>query len=362
MQSIFGLNLAHTVLLDFHFKVAITKDVIYYYYYYGRGYCHGLKQKKRIEPQTWAFLEKVRKAGGKPLYDLPVEEGRAIFDNLQALPSIKPEVDIEDHILPVGPKGKVSIRIIRPQGVKDILPVVMYYHGAGWVFGDYITHGRLVQEIAVGAHAAVVFVNYTLAPEEQYPTQIEEAYAATQYVAEHGKEFNIDTSRFAVAGDSVGGNMTIAMTLMAKERGGPKIDYQVLIYPVTDDNFENASYTEFAEGPWLTKKAMEWFWDNYIPNKEKRKEILACPLKASIEQLKGLPPALVINGECDVLRDEGEAYVNHLNAAGVRVTGIRHHNTIHDFLMLNDIADTPACRNAVETVNQHLRTLFASKK
>lgn len=317
---------------------------------------------KRIEPKTWAFLEKVKKAGGKPLYDLPVSEGRSIFDNLQALSSEKPDVDIEDHILPVGPEGKVSIRIVRPKGAKETLPVVMYYHGAGWVFGDYQTHGRLVREIAVGAHAALVFVNYTLAPEAQYPTQIEEAYAATKYIAEHGKQFNLDTSRFAVAGDSVGGNMTIVMTLLAKERGGPRIDYQVLIYPVTDDNFENGSYKEFAEGPWLTKKAMEWFWDNYLPNKEKRKEITACPLKASIEQLKGLPPALVINGECDVLRDEGESYAHNLNAAGVQVTGVRHHSTIHDFLMLNDIAETPACRNAVETVISHLKAVFAKKK
>ncbi|WP_019217220.1 alpha/beta hydrolase [Legionella tunisiensis] len=316
---------------------------------------------KRIEPKTWAFVEKIQNAGGKPLYDLPVSEGRAIFDKLQELKSDKPDVDVEDHILPVGPKGKVSIRIIRPKGAKEALPVIMYYHGAGWVFGDYQTHGRLVRELAVGSHAAVVFVNYSLAPEEQYPTQIEEAYAATKYIAENGKKFNLDTSRFVVGGDSVGGNMTIAMTLLAKQRGGPRIDYQVLIYPVTDANFENGSYTEFAEGPWLTKKAMEWFWNNYLPNKEKRKEITACPLQASIEQLKGLPPALVINGECDVLRDEGEAYAHNLNAAGVPVTGIRHHGTIHDFLMLNDIADTPACRNAIETINGHLCAVFNHK-
>lgn len=321
-----------------------------------------MELSKRIDPSTWAFIETVKKAGGKPLYDLPVEEGRAIFDNLQALSSEKPDVDIEEHKLPVGPHGHVNVSIIRPKGVKEALPVLMYFHGAGWVFGGYKTHGRLVREIAVGANVALVFVNYTLAPEAKYPTQIEESYAATKYIAEHGKQFNLDTSRLAVGGDSVGGNMTIAVTLIAKERGGPKLDYQVLIYPVTDDNFENGSYTEFAEGPWLTKKAMEWFWDNYLPNKEKRKEITACPLKASIEQLKGLPPALVINGECDVLRDEGEAFAHNLNAAGVEVTGVRHHSTIHDFLMINAISDTPACRDAVETVNSHLRAVFSKKK
>lgn len=316
---------------------------------------------KRIEPRTWAFVEKIKKAGGKPLYDLPVKEGRAIFDKLQALSSEKPDVDIEDLQIQVDSKGKVALRIIRPKDAKEKLPVVIFYHGAGWVFGDWKTHGRLVRELAVGAHTAVVFVNYTLAPEAQYPTQIEEGYAAMKYIAEHGKELNLDTSHLVVAGDSVGGNMTIAMTLLAKERGGPKISYQVLIYPVTDANFETASYKEFAEGPWLTKKAMQWFWDNYLPNKEKRKEITASPLQATIDQLRGLPPALVINGECDVLRDEGEAYEHKLNAAGVPVTGVRHHGTIHDFVLLNDLADTPACRNAIETINSHLRMVFSRK-
>ncbi|WP_454781569.1 alpha/beta hydrolase [Legionella sp. WA2022007384] len=317
---------------------------------------------KRIEPKTWAFVEKIKKAGGKPLYDLPVKEGRAIFDKLQELPleKEKTEVDIEDRFIQHA-NGKLKLRIVRPKGSKEKLPVVMFYHGAGWVFGDWQTHGRLVRELSVGAHAAIVFVNYSLAPEAQYPTQIEEDYTALRYIAEHGKELNLDTSRLAVAGDSVGGNMAAVMTLLAKERGGPKIDYQVLIYPVTDANFENDSYKEFAEGPWLTKKAMEWFWDNYLPDKSKRKEITASPLRATTEQLKGLPPALVINGECDVLRDEGEAYEHKLNEAGVPVTGIRHHGTIHDFLMINELADTPACRNAIETINSHLRMVFDKK-
>ena len=318
--------------------------------------------RKRIEPITWAFVEKVQKATTKPLYAIPVADGRKIFDDLQKLDEEKPEVDVEDRTIQGGPSGEVSVRIIRPKGAKEALPVVIYIHGAGWVFGDYTTHGRLVREIAVGAHVAVVFVNFTLAPEAQYPTQIEEAYAVTKYVAEHGKEFNVDSSRLAVAGDSVGGNMTIAVTLLAKERGGPKITYQVLIYPVTDANFDNGSYSEFADGPWLTKKAMEWFWDNYLPDKAKRKEITASPLQATVDQLKGLPPALVINGECDVLRDEGEAYAHKLNEAGVRVTGVRHHSTIHDFLLLNAISKAPACVNAVETVNQHLRDAFGTNK
>lgn len=314
---------------------------------------------KRIEPKTWAFIEKIKKAGGKPLYDLPVEKGREIFNQLQALPTEKPEVDIDDHILHVGPTDHVEIRIIRPKNAQEKLPAILFYHGAGWVFGNYQTHGRLVREIAVGAHVAIVFVKYTLAPDAQYPTQLEESYAVTNYIAEHGDQFNLDTSNLVVAGDSVGGNMTIAMTLLAKERGGPKIKLQVLIYPVTDANFENESYKEFADGPWLTKKAMEWFWDNYLPDKAKRHEITACPLKATLSQLKDLPTALVINGECDVLRDEGEEYARKLNAAGVTVTAIRHQGTIHDYLMLNDLAETPAARHAIETIIMQLRSLLA---
>lgn len=311
---------------------------------------------KRIEPITWAFVDEVNKAGGKPIYDIPVAEGRNIFIKIQSGKVAQPEVDTEDHILPVGPNSKVNVKIYRPKGSKETLPVVMFFHGAGWVFGGVETHDRLAREITAGSHVALVFVKYTLSPEAQYPIPIEEAYAATKYIAEHGKEFNLDSSRLAVAGDSVGGNMTAAVTLMAKERGGPNIKYQVLIYPVTDANFDNGSYKEFAEGPWLTKKAMEWFWNNYLPDMNKRKEITACPLKATIEQLKGLPPALVINGECDVLRDEGEAYAHNLNAAGVRVTGKRYHSTIHDFLLLNAIAEAPACRDAIATICAHLRS------
>jgi len=316
---------------------------------------------KRIEPTTWAFVEKVQKAGGKPIYDIPVAEGREIFIKVQSGKVDMPDVDFEDHTLPVGPKREVSVRIYKPKGAKEKLPVVMYFHGAGWVFGGIETHDRLVREITDGAHVALVFVNYSLSPEAQYPVPIEEAYAATKYIAEHGKEFNLDSSRLAVAGDSVGGNMAIAVTLMAKERGGPKIAYQALIYPVTNADFNNGSYKEFADGPWLTKKAMEWFWKNYLPDEKKRKEHTACPLNATIEQVKGLPPALVINGECDVLRDEGEAYAHKLNEAGVRVTGKRYHSTIHDFMLLNDIASAPACRDAVDMVSTHLKKALNGK-
>jgi acetyl esterase/lipase len=278
---------------------------------------------------------------------------------LQAAEVAKLSADIEDLNIPVGPIGQISIRIIKPKGNKEILPIVMYFHGGGWVLGGKDTHDRLVREIANGANAAVVFVNFTPSPEAKYPAPIEEAYAATKYIAEHGKNFNLDTSRLAVAGDSVGGNMAAAVILLAKERGGPKIDYQVLFYPVTDANFDTPSYQQFAKDIWLTREAMKWFWNNYLPYEKARKQPTASPLHASIDQLKGQPPALIITDENDVLRDEGESYAHKLIQAGVNVTAVRYLGTIHDFLMLNALAGTPATCSAIGLANENLRNVFA---
>jgi acetyl esterase len=233
---------------------------------------------------------------------------------------------------------------------------VMYFHGGGWVLGDVDTHDRLVREIAVGAHVAVVFVDFDRSPEAQFPIPVEEAYAATEYVAENGPTLNVDGSRLAVVGDSAGGNIAAAVTLLSKQRRGPKISFQLLFYPVTDANFETGSYTKFQDGPWLTKSAMEWFWNAYLPDKAARKEIIAAPLSAKPNQLEGLPDALVITAENDVLRDEGEAYARKLWEAGVRVTCTRYIGTIHDFVMLNAIADAPAARAAIAQANAALRS------
>lgn len=312
-----------------------------------------------LEPTTRAFLEKVNKQGGTPIYQLSPKDARKVLSDLQAAQVAKLPADIEDLDIPVGPNGRVSIRIIRPKGNKEILPVVMYFHGGGWVLGGKDTHDRLVREIANGANAAVIFVNFTPSPEEKYPTPVEEAYAATKYISENGKNLNLDSSRLAVAGDSVGGNMAAAVLLLAKERSGPKIDYQVLFYPVTDANFETQSYQQYATGIWLTREAMKWFWDNYLPDEEARKQPTACPLQASVDQLRGQPPALVITDENDVLRDEGEAYAHKLIQAGVNVTAVRYMGTIHDFVMLNALAGTPAACSAVGLANENLRAAFA---
>jgi acetyl esterase/lipase len=320
------------------------------------------KTIESLEPTTRSFVEKINKLGGTPIYKLSPEEARKVLSNLQATTeTAKLPADIEDLNLPVGPNGQVSIRIIRPKGNKENLPIVMYFHGGGWVLGNKDTHDRLVREIANGAKAAVVFVNYTLSPEAKYPRPIEEAYAATKYIADHGKDFGLDTSRLAVAGDSVGGNMVAAVLLLAKERGGPKIDHQVLFYPVTDANFDTQSYQQYATDIWLTREAMKWFWDNYLPDEKARKQPTASPLQSSTDQLSGQPPALIITDENDVLRDEGEAYAHKLVQAGVNVTAVRYLGTIHDFVMLNALAGTPATCSAVGLANEILRSFFASR-
>ena len=256
--------------------------------------------------------------------------------------------------MPVGPTGEVSVRIYRPKGAKGPLPVVMYFHGGGWVLGSENTHDRLLRDLVNGTHAAFVFVNYTPSPEAQFPVPVEQGYAATKYITEHGKDFDLDTSRLAVAGDSVGGNMVAVVTQLAKERKGPAIRYQVLFYPVTDSSLSQQSYNEFANGPWLTRAAMEWFWDAYAPNKEDRRKTTAAPLLATPKQLDGLPPALVIVDENDVLRDEGEAYARKLMQAGVDVTAVRFLATHHDFVMLNALANTPASRAAIQLASEKL--------
>jgi acetyl esterase len=307
-----------------------------------------------LEPHTEQFVDGL--ANAPPIYTLSPDAARSVLVRAQSIPVGKPSAQIEDIAFPVGPTGSVPVRIVRPPSAVGALPVVMYFHGGGWVMGDRDTHDRLVREIAVGVEAAVVFVDYARAPEARYPVAIEQAYAATCYVVDHSESLRIDPLRLAVAGDSVGGNMAAAVTLMAKERRRPKIGFQVLFYPVTDAGFDTASYARFADGPWLTKRAMEWFWDAYSPDPNARKHPTATPLNASLDQLAGLPEALVVVDENDVLRDEGEAYARKLSNAGVRVTSTRYNGTIHDFVMLNALADTPAARGAITQAVCALKT------
>jgi acetyl esterase len=270
----------------------------------------------------------------------------------------KPDVDIDDTTIAGGPSGTVSIRILRPRGATGELPVILYTHGAGWVFGNAHTHDRLIRELTDGTGAALVFTNYSLSPEVRYPTAIEEIYAVLQWIAEHGAEKNLDGSRIAVAGDSVGGNMTAAITLMAKQRSGPRLAAQALFYPVTDASFDTDSYHQFAENYWLRRDAMQWFWDQYTTDDSQRNEITASPLRATTDDLAGLPRALVITDEADVLRDEGEAYSRKLREAGVDVTATRYEGVVHDFMMVNALRSTngagAAIRQAIDYVKEAL--------
>lgn len=306
-----------------------------------------------LEPAAQEFVD----ATSQPpfLYQLPPEEGRKAVDSVQDSPIFKPEIDEEWITVEGGPTGSVRARIVKPQGVTEPLPVIVYTHGAGWVFGDAHTHDRLVRDLAVGTRAAVVFPEYDRSPDVKYPVANEQSYRIAQWVTTDGASKGLDATRLAVAGDSVGGNMAIALTLMAKERGDVTFAQQVLFYPVTDANFDTGSYRQFAEGYFLTLDGMKWFWDQYTTSAEDRARIDVSPLRATADQLAGLPPALVITAEADVLRDEGEAYAANLRAAGVPVTQVRYGGIIHDFVMVNALHDTHAAKAAVAQAVATLR-------
>jgi acetyl esterase len=317
----------------------------------------------QLDPHVLEFLKGLEAQGGAPLYTLTPAQARDVLVKTQRTVNVnKLPAEIEDRIIEGGPTGQVPVRIIRPQGVKGALPGVLYIHGGGWVMGDKEVFDRLTREIANGAQATVIFVDYTRSPEAKYPIAIEQAYTVAKWVAEHGAEIGVDPTRLAVVGDSVGGNMSAALTMLAKQRGGPKLICQVLFYPVTDGtNFDTPSYREFgANGYWLTREAMKWFWDNYTSSNG-RNEPTVSPLLATTDQLKGLPPALVITDENDVLRDEGEAYAHKLIAAGVPVIATRYEGIIHDFVMLNAIAETPATRAAIAQATATLRQIFTQR-
>jgi acetyl esterase len=305
-----------------------------------------------IEPDTRAFLRSLPPSTGERV---SVAEARSRESQMQAIDVAKVRVDSEDGV--VQSLGRqVAIRLVRPLGWKSgPLPVVVFIHGGGWVVGGKDTHDRLVREIAQGAEVAVVFVDYTRSPEARYPVAIEEAYAAFAWVKSEGHGIGLDPTRVALVGDSAGGNIVAAVTLMARARGGPRADLQVLLCPVTDAGFAQPSYSEFAHGYFLTRDGLQWAWDQYAPEPSMRSEATAVPLRAADSDLGAVPAALVITAEFDIVRDEGEAYARRLVRAGVRVTATRYLGTIHAFAVLNPLAHTPAARAAVAQINQALR-------
>lgn len=305
--------------------------------------------KHYLEPEAQQMAD----ATAQPpyFYEMTPEDARKVLDDVQAQPIEMPDVD-EKWISVPAPVGDVGVRIVKPVDSTGALPAILYIHGGGWVLGNSGTHDRLVRDLATGVNAAVVFVEYDRSPEARYPVAIEQAYATAQWITSHGADEGIDATRIAVAGDSVGGNMAAAVTIMAKQRGDVTFCHQSLFYPVTDAAQDTDSYVEFADGPFLLAKSMAWFWNAYLPDEDRRGEITASPLRATLEELAGLPEAFVVVDENDVLRDEGEAYARRLIEAGVRTTTVRYNATIHDFMMLNPLRSSAASTGAIEQAVQ----------
>jgi len=299
-----------------------------------------------------AFLHALNGSGGKPIEQLSPAAARAVLIGAQQGAKL-PAAQVSEKVITVLGKP-LTLTIVKPENATGTLPVFMFFHGGGWVLGDYQTHERLVRDLVNGSGAAAVFVNYTPSPEAHFPVAVTQAYAATKWVAEHGAEIGVDGSRLALAGNSVGGNMVASVALQALRNHTPAIRYNVMLWPVTNADFSDASYNQFAEGHFLTKNMMKWFWDNYTLSEQDRNNILASPLRATTAQLKGLPPTLIQMAELDVLRDEGEAFGRKLDAAGVAVTVTRYNGMIHDYGLLNALSQEPTVRTALKQASDEL--------
>lgn len=308
-----------------------------------------------VEPTTQAFLQALEAGGGKPLEQLSPKDARAVLVGAQAGVKLElPKADVSEKTISVDGQD-IKLTIVRPAGVKKTLPAFMFFHGGGWVLGDFPTHERLIRDLVNASGAVAVYVDYTPSPEAQYPVAIHQAYAATRWVAEHGAQIGVDGKRLALAGNSVGGNMVAAVALQAKAAGTPALRYDLMLWPVTDARFDDGSYQQFQSGYFLTRNMMTWFWDNYTTDPKARAEITASPLRATPAQLAGLPPTLIQTAELDVLRDEGEAFGRKLDQAGVTVTVTRYNGLIHDFGLLNALRDVPAVRTAIQQAGDGLR-------
>ena len=307
-----------------------------------------------IETRTKAFLNMLNGGGGKPMETMSPGDARKVLEGAQT--SVKVDlsgVEVSEKIIQQDGLS-VKLFIVRPSGPTGSLPAFLFYHGGGWVLGDFPTHQRFVRDLVIYSGATGIFVEYSRSPEVKYPVALNESYAALKWVAEHGSELRVDGKRLAVVGNSAGGNLAAATALMAKNKKGPELKFQLLFWPVTNADFETGSYNQYATSRFLTKNMMIWFWDNYIAKKQ-RKEIFASPLQATLSDLKGLPPTLVQTAENDVLRDEGEAYARKMDQAGVDVTLVRIEGMIHDYGLLNPLATVPAVQSALRAAGTELK-------
>ena len=309
---------------------------------------------KAISVETKKFLVGVNTSGSEPMETLDPKDARKVLEGAQK--SVNTDVsDIDVSEKTITQDGlSIKLFIVRPAGVAGILPAFMFFHGGGWVLGDFPTHKRFVRDLVVYSGVVAVFVEYSRSPEVKYPVAINECYAATKWVASNGSEINVDGKRLAVAGNSVGGNLAAVTAIKAKHENGPALKLQILFWPVTDADFDTRSYHKYAEDRFLTRNMMIWFWDHYI-GKEQREEIYASPLRASSKDLKGLPPALVQTAENDVLRSEGEAYARKMDEAGVGVTLMRVAGMIHDFGLLNPLAHIAPVQSALRHAATELK-------
>jgi acetyl esterase/lipase len=302
----------------------------------------------RIDPHVRSFLAELNK-DNSPFWELPQPKPQDILTGLQN----KTAVDMsgvsttERTITQDGLSVKLYIMTPQMQQSSGKPGIVFFIHGGVWIVGNFQNHQRLLRDLVLGSGQVGVFVEYTPLPQAKFPTQLEESYAALKWVVENADELGADGTRIAIAGNSVGGNMTAALTLMAKDRKGPKVAYQVLFIPATDASVDTDSYHQFGTGRFLARAFMKYGWDLYAPDEKTRNNPYVSPLRASIEELQGLPPALVITAENDPLRDEGEAYARKLMNAGVPVATTRYDGMIHDFVLLNAISDLPEVKIAL---------------
>ena len=283
------------------------------------------------------------------IFQLPPEQGREVLEKAQDSPVHLYPADISTIEADTGNWGTVPVYFVTPQG-RAPLHAIFYIHGGGWVFGSFHTHQKLVREMAARTESLVVFPEYSRSPEAKYPTALEQCYFILSHLWEIARNRcpGLAHDTLTVAGDSVGGNMAAAMALMAKEQNGPNIQKLLMYYPVTNACFDTPSYRQFAVNYYLYRAEMQWFWDQYAPCEADRAQITASPLRADIDCLQELPDTMIINGQADVLCSEGQAFGERLRCAGVDVTALRVQGIIHDFVMLNALDQTNACRTAMD--------------
>lgn len=285
------------------------------------------------------------------IFELPPAQGREILEMAQDAPVYQYPADISNCEVSTGKRGNIPLYFVLPKGNTPIHNVIFYIHGAGWVFGSFHTHEKLVRELAARTNSLLLFPEYTRSPEAKYPVALEQCYAVLSHLWEIvGKNYPDagECSRLTVAGDSVGGNMAIAMVLMAQQKNGIPIDKLLLYYPVTNAYFNTPTYRQFACNYYLYRAGMQWFWNQYICCPADFNQITASPLRAKLDRLSTFPKTMIINGQADVLRSEGEMFARKLLCAGVDVTALQIQGTIHDFVMLNALDQTNACRTAMD--------------